>query len=146
MLIGGLWHGANWTFVIWGLYHGLLLIAHRSLAVFWGKLPAVVRQFAMLILACVGWVLFRAADFDSATELLRRMFIPTSGASLTDWFPFFPVLACAAFWAMWGPNCFDLFQNYVWRRWHGPVFAILFGICVGLIVGGGNSPFLYFQF
>ena len=146
MLIGGLWHGANWTFVIWGLYHGLLLVAHRGFAVYWEQLPRLIRQFAMLILVCVGWVFFRAADVETASELLKRMFIPTSGALLAEWVPFLPVLGFAAFWGMLGPNCFDLFQNYAWRRWHGPVFAILFGVCVGLILGGGNSPFLYFQF
>ena len=146
MLIGGLWHGANWTFVIWGLYHGLLLIAHRALASYWEQLPRLLRQFAMLLLVCIGWVFFRATDFNSATELLHRMFVPTSGDSLTEWLPCLPMLALAMLWGMWGPNCFDLFQNYQWRSWRAPAFAILFGICIGLILGGGNSPFLYFQF
>jgi alginate O-acetyltransferase complex protein AlgI len=146
MLIGGLWHGANWTFVIWGLYHGLLLILHRATAGFWNKLPAVVRQVSMLLLVSVGWVYFRSENIESAHFILQRMFLPTSNLDWNEWYPFVPVLGSAMLWGMWGPNCFDLFNQYEWRVWHGPVFAILFGICVALIMGGGNSPFLYFQF
>src|SRR5690606_36963961 len=43
MLIGGLWHGANWTFVVWGAYHGILLSAHRAAGAGWDSLPARVR-------------------------------------------------------------------------------------------------------
>jgi len=44
MLVGGLWHGANWTFVVWGAYHGALLAAHRRFARYWDPLPAIFRQ------------------------------------------------------------------------------------------------------
>src|SRR5215203_462485 len=47
MLIGGLWHGAAWTFVVWGMYHGLLLVAYRLGARWWNPLPAGVRQISM---------------------------------------------------------------------------------------------------
>jgi len=73
MLLGGLWHGANWTFVIWGLYHGLLLALHRAIP--WPRFLAspmlrplcVVTTFAAV---CVGWVFFRAPELGQATTML----------------------------------------------------------------------------
>ena len=63
MLIGGLWHGANWTFVAWGGYHGLLLVAYRMAPRIWDALPHVVAQLVMFVLVLIGWVFFRAPDF-----------------------------------------------------------------------------------
>ncbi len=72
----GLWHGANWTFLAWGLYHGLFLMIERLTGL--RRLPAgrwmVTRRFATLIIVTVGWVLFRAADFEQATRFLTAMF------------------------------------------------------------------------
>ncbi len=81
MLLGGLWHGASWTFVAWGLYHGLLLAAFRALGI-----PDVVppegralalrragRVVLMFHLTCLGWLLFRADSFGSALAMLRLM-------------------------------------------------------------------------
>ncbi len=72
MVLGGLWHGANWTFVIWGLLHGLALAAHRALA---GRVPvprwlAVVATFHLTVL---GFLIFRAADVGQAAALLSAL-------------------------------------------------------------------------
>ena len=80
MFIGGLWHGAAWTFVVWGLIHGLCLVVERVLrAIF--KDAAWTRQLGVQILLglgtyaviCFAWVFFRAADFPSATRLVQAM-------------------------------------------------------------------------
>jgi D-alanyl-lipoteichoic acid acyltransferase DltB (MBOAT superfamily) len=71
MVLGGLWHGASWHFVVWGLYHGILLAAHRAgqeflgwgvrvSRTFWGLLARAVSITAMFHLVCFGWILFRA--------------------------------------------------------------------------------------
>lgn len=75
MLLGGLWHGAAWTFVVWGAYHGVLLIVHacwRS----WGimKIPRPVGTAATFLAIVVGWVFFRAGTLDDAFGMLRTMF------------------------------------------------------------------------
>jgi alginate O-acetyltransferase complex protein AlgI len=82
MLLGGLWHGANWTFVIWGLYHGLLLALHRAIP--WPRFlgnpmfrPVCVA--ATLLAVCVGWVFFRAATLGQAGTILQHVFVPTGG-------------------------------------------------------------------
>ncbi|MGI8481905.1 MAG: MBOAT family O-acyltransferase [Chthoniobacterales bacterium] len=80
MFIGGLWHGAAWTFVVWGLLHGSYLAIERLLKVFtkdvtWGdkfyvKLGIGIGTYALV---CIAWVFFRASDFTSASRLLRGM-------------------------------------------------------------------------
>jgi hypothetical protein len=76
MLLGGLWHGANWTFVFWGGYHGLLLILHRAWGARWDVLPQAVRNVATMLLVIIGWVFFRSETFAMAVELLGKMFVP----------------------------------------------------------------------
>ena len=83
MLLGGLWHGASWTFVVWGAYHGLLLIVQRLIPQSWDH-PAL-RPVGMLITfvaVCVGWVFFRAQTFADAETILSGMFVPRSGYGL----------------------------------------------------------------
>ena len=87
MALGGLWHGAAWRFVFWGLYHGLLLAAHRLLArketpeleksprtavrfVWWS-----VRVFVMFHLVCFSWLIFRAADLGQVLDFSRLLFL-----------------------------------------------------------------------
>ena len=60
MLIGGLWHGAAWTFVIWGAYHGALLALYRRFASVWDAFPQWTQRIAMFLLVIFGWTLFRA--------------------------------------------------------------------------------------
>lgn len=84
MLLGGLWHGASWNFVIWGGYHGLLLSIERMI---WGRrehngfvrIPLTIVTF---FLACVGWVFFRAKTFAAASYVLAQMFTGSAGTSL----------------------------------------------------------------
>jgi len=75
MLIGGLWHGASWTFVLWGLYHGVLLVVYRWLAPDLGTRPLspLARAFHQVFffhLVCVGWMLFRAKTFHELSEFV----------------------------------------------------------------------------
>jgi alginate O-acetyltransferase complex protein AlgI len=77
MLLGGLWHGASWTFVAWGALHGLALAAHKlwldSSQKKTRKVPAVAGWAMTYIYVCFCWVLFRAPDFHSATVIMRKM-------------------------------------------------------------------------
>jgi len=79
--ISGLWHGANWTFVIWGLYNGMLLVAESIAAKWWlgrGRLLAVVRRVVTLVLILIGWVFFRAPSLESALGILHKIALDTS--------------------------------------------------------------------
>jgi len=74
-LLGGIWHGAGWTFVFWGVLHGLALILHRV----WKKLgftmPVILAWFITFNFINISWVFFRALNFDAALKVLKGMFL-----------------------------------------------------------------------
>ena len=87
MLLGGLWHGAAWNFVIWGALHGALLAFERlrGKAALYGGLPAPVRVGVTFTIVLVTWVFFRAADLPHAVRYLGDMLAlgdPQEGAGL----------------------------------------------------------------
>ena len=67
MLLGGLWHGASWTFVFWGALHGSYLVIERLIKV---RLPALLQIVVVFHLACFAWVFFRAHSFSNAWQIL----------------------------------------------------------------------------
>ncbi len=81
--ISGLWHGANWTFVIWGAYNGILLIAESGAKAFGWRYPRnmagdICRRTVVLACICVGWILFRAQSLHSALMIMGRIAVDTS--------------------------------------------------------------------
>jgi alginate O-acetyltransferase complex protein AlgI len=79
MLLGGLWHGAAWNYLFWGLYQGLLLVAHRLVtrgrpeappATLWGRLPRMLLFFSFV---CYGWLLFRCTSLDQLLQFTRLL-------------------------------------------------------------------------
>ena len=153
MVLGGLWHGAAWTFVVWGAFHGLALAIHRwragavrraSLAPFGDRHP----QLAILgtfVLVCVGWILFRAPTLGSAFTVLWhavRPWTPGRGIDLV----ILPYLAVAL--------AGHLVARYVdrterLRRIDGTRLAMALGVALGvaiLLVPSASPPFIYFQF
>jgi alginate O-acetyltransferase complex protein AlgI len=144
MLIGGLWHGAAWTFVVWGAYHGLLLAVYRVTSRWWDPLPRWFRQAAMFLLALIGWVFFRSTTFGMAATLLAHMFSPVSGADVAAPVLSALILGIAAWWSMIGPNAFDMRHEWTWRR--GLALTAAAAASLAIIAGSRPSPFLYFQF
>lgn len=144
MLFGGLWHGAAWTFVIWGAYHGLLLAFYRRWPGWWDRWPEAMQRVIMLFLALVGWVFFRAASFSDALRLFAKMFVPQGGlvperaATLTV------LVVLAAALAGLGPNTFEM--KHKWNSIQAIGLAVALILCLVFIYGGQISPFLYFQF
>jgi len=90
-ILGGIWHGAGWTFVFWGFLHGFALVVHR----FWKKLgfamPKVLAWFVTFNFINIAWVFFRAKEWDDAIRVLSAMFgfdrivVPEK---LSNWLPF----------------------------------------------------------
>lgn len=85
-VLTGFWHGANWTFLVWGLYHGALLIIERGFHL--DRAPAgttqmIARRALTMVLVVVGWVFFRAADLPQALAMIGHMLLPDF-AGLTD--------------------------------------------------------------
>lgn len=71
----GLWHGASWTFVIWGFYHGFFLVIERvGLRRLMERLPSFIRHIYTMFVVMIGWVFFRAETFESATSFVSCLF------------------------------------------------------------------------
>lgn len=147
MFLGGLWHGASWTFVAWGLYHGLLLAIHAA-----ARARGLVPQSRALSVALtfiavvVGWVLFRSASFAQAQDVLAAMFLGGAGAlsGLNDVVGLrgVVVLVVGAAIALMVPNTWQV--QFPRSRWSAVALAALFVCCV--LHFEAESPFLYFQF
>ena len=75
-IISGLWHGANWTFILWGTLHGAVMVMERLAGNVTKKIPKVIRVLVTFALVNIGWVLFASADIAQAGTFLREMFNP----------------------------------------------------------------------
>jgi alginate O-acetyltransferase complex protein AlgI len=73
MVLGGLWHGASWGFVAWGLFHGLLLVYERRFVGGKSLLPGGFAMIRTTVLVIIGWVLFRAPTVETALVMYRGM-------------------------------------------------------------------------
>ena len=148
MLLGGLWHGASWNFVIWGGYHGALLGIERMV---WGKterkgwarIPFVILTF---LLTSIGWVFFRARGLDTALYVIGEMFSEFPGRSLLNpwqWRLALATLAIAVAEEYW-QGITRLTLSPAWVR---TVVAVAFLLAIELFSATDqNIPFVYFQF
>jgi alginate O-acetyltransferase complex protein AlgI len=146
MLIGGLWHGAGWTFIIWGAFHGALLIGYHMLSGRGITAHVHVGQVVTFLLVVVGWVFFRSTDVAMAGHMLESMFTPTAGDLPTGSDKFAGLIVAAAILSTVGPNVFEYHRNFRASFGQLLVAAIALGTSVALIAGSRDSPFLYFQF
>ena len=154
MLIGGLWHGANWTFVAWGGLHGLYLAVERVFGI--GKGEPVVpsnplwrwtRRAASTVvtfhLAALAWIFFRAPNFAIAFQYIRGIFRFNHLGAVGIW----PLVVGAAVLAIDIPQSASgehaVFLRAPWWL-QSPVYAAL---CFAMLLYGGREiPFIYFQF
>lgn len=141
MLLGGLWHGASWKFVVWGGYQGLLLSMERLFA---GRvaIPAFLRGLFTFALISVGWVFFRADNLHDAGMVTSQMVSFHSGTWLLGPAHLL-LLACAAIATRW-PMLERIAQSPSWTK----VAVIVCGLMmIELFAAGeGTVPFIYFQF
>lgn len=80
--VTGLWHGAGWTYVLWGCWHGVLVVAEKALGVReWGNRCAVIRHFYFVLVLLVGFVIFRSPSITYAFDYLQLMFSFTGGGT-----------------------------------------------------------------
>ena len=84
MVIGGLWHGANWNFVLWGALHGLALCIHKIFRTFYKpkhkhKFTDFISVFVTYVFVCICWIPFRSTDINHTLEIIKRIFIWQDG-------------------------------------------------------------------
>ena len=145
MLLGGLWHGAAWTFVAWGGLHGLALAANGAWVRAGWRMPAALGWGLTLLFVVLAWVLFRAPDFGTAVRMYAGL------AGLEGWgrvrLPEGWVLVAGAAVALIGPTSQAVaLERLVPRR--GVAVAAGLALAGLLLLAGGRVPneFIYFQF
>ena len=156
MLIGGLWHGAAWTFVVWGLIHGLFLVIERGLSAVWGRSLWKDTFAVQLLLAlgtyavvCFAWVFFRAPNFASAAGLIGSMVGtgPKGDAILTTREILqVAVVTAGLLFVHW--NLRSTTVEAVVARMPRPLVVSVWTLMLSAIIltqGNGNA-FIYFQF
>jgi len=148
MLLTGLWHGAAWTFVLWGGYHGLLLLVHHGLRHFGIKWRGGwTGSFGTLLLVILGWVLFRAETLPSAMHVLKSM-LSLGGLGLGGAVApaFIAIIVLALLWAIFAPNLYELIhvRQAQPRTWALACLGVLAAVCV--MLASESGPFLYYQF
>ena len=166
MLLGGLWHGASWNFVLWGLYHGVGLAVHKRWREMRGARPTrvattILAWAATFAFVCGGWILFRAQTLEVAVTIFARLFGPATGG--IEWFfpPFWMLLplviaAHAAGRSLVGAReagvrAHALNHGYMLRMMPRGAGGIAFLVTAWLVilylfVPMQRSPFIYFQF
>jgi alginate O-acetyltransferase complex protein AlgI len=153
MLLGGLWHGAAWTFVIWGAIHGGMLVIERlrGKTSFYEKLPHPLRVALTFGLVNLGWVFFRSNDLPSALAFVGRLFgigPAHSGTGLVGGLLYSPyylgcfVLAGVVVWA--APQTWDWTRQISWQR--ALVCTGLLWASLAVMVTQAYNPFIYFIF
>ena len=153
MLLGGLWHGAAWTFVIWGGLHGGLLALERARGktALYDRLPRPVRVGATFMAVSIGWVFFRAADLDDAVRYLQAMLglgtVEPSRAVLAGvlYQPYLTATVVAAALVTWGcPQTWDWTRQLTAPRAGLTVAALV--VALALLSTQAYNPFIYFIF
>jgi alginate O-acetyltransferase complex protein AlgI len=158
MTLGGLWHGANWTFVVWGALHGALLVVHRGFRGLCRQhahvdrllqtAPATAARVALTFLAVsLAWVIFRAASLASALTMLRGLFLVQTGRGVPCPVPGFWLLAALVVLAHLTAH-----PRLVARaslRLPAPVLGCGYALTLSLtllLAPDATRPFVYFQF
>jgi len=144
MLLGGLWHGANWTFVLWGGYHGVLLCLYRLFGSAWERVPHLLQRIATFLLVVIGWVFFRSDNFSVAAAMLARMFTLSSGTLFPGLIGLLVALFISAAIAHFAANTFEI--RHEWKPLTVAVLSLGYAAALLAIASGQESPFLYFQF
>jgi alginate O-acetyltransferase complex protein AlgI len=157
MLLGGLWHGAAWNFVLWGFYHGAILCLHKLVQPLLQRLRVAsggavglwtaLCWFVMFLMTCYGWLLFRAHSLDQVLNMSASLMQPLAGI---DWAAMGRVTAIIAplllvQWIQWRSGQL-FFMRLAWIPVPLRVVAYTLMLYAVLFLGGQPASFVYFQF
>jgi alginate O-acetyltransferase complex protein AlgI len=152
MLLGGLWHGAAWTFIVWGLYQGLLLILYRPFESVFVSVRGMRRAIAWVImfhLTCYGWVIFRAPSFRALGRLTRMLFLDFRPSTIDVTGILVPLLLYTTpllvvhLTEWWADDVLVVPRLRPWVRYTVYVATLYLIMLFGNF---GGSDFIYFQF
>lgn len=156
----GLWHGASWNFILWGVFYGVLLIVEKlGLLKILERIPAFFAHLYLIFLTLIGWTLFYTTDLQRLGGYLRVMFglsgnpLTTPQLSISFANNLFWLIAAVLFCmpvTQWVKNWLERRQNEVVRTAASILTALmnvmLLFVCTSMLVGDSYNPFLYFRF
>ena len=157
MVLGGLWHGAAWNFVLWGFYHGSLLCIHRYVSPSLDRLERALplprpvwltlHLACMFAMTCYGWLLFRATSLDQVTGMSQALLQPLAGLDVealkTIGLYALPLIVVQ--WVQWRSGELQFMRLPIIPGWLKPaLYAGMFYAAV--FMGGTPQSFVYFQF
>ncbi|MCI8939532.1 MAG: MBOAT family protein [Dorea sp.] len=154
-MLTGLWHGAAWNFIFWGVYYGVLLMVEKYLLMdILERLPGIIRHIYTMLLVMIGWVFFFSPSMGSAVGYIGRMFgigaaglvNPTAVYYLYNYILLFLVLIICSV-----PYTYKKFSGFMQRRRSRLGVAIaayvaIFVLSAAYLVNATYNPFLYFRF
>ncbi len=155
MLLGGLWHGASWNFVVWGGMHGLalafdkLVLGFRFMQTRFMKAIGIVITFNFV---CLCWIFFRSPDFTSAAVMLERIFTAFHGGLFWQWlveYRLVAILIGAGFLFHWMPDRFELGFERLLRKTPLAFQSLILAAVIWILFQARSAdiqPFIYFQF
>lgn len=158
MALGGLWHGAAWNYVIWGIYQGTLLCAYRFLGLETSKKAgnlnhSWVRSLGMgvifFVLTCYGWLLFRAVSFEQIAHFTQILFTDVGNFSMSMPRPMLPALLGLPVLVLYEILAYRAATVHFYYRYSALIRGAFYAVLTMLIVmGSSNAPaqFIYFQF
>ena len=151
-MLTGLWHGAAWNFVIWGLLFGVVLLAEKWLPLL-KKLPALLRHSYVLLIVLISFVIFNAATLSQAWEDIRGLFgllqVPALSTEAVYYLRSYGLLFAVGILGATPlvRNLAGKLDQTKWSAYLWPVVtATLLLVCTAYLVDGSFNPFLYFRF
>ena len=152
----GMWHGASWNFILWGLYFGLIVALEKYTVLRW-NVPAFVRHLYSLILVVLGWGIFYYVDFSRMTAFFPVLFgraevltdFTVRSALTSRFWLWIAALVCCLPLGRWLQGLIGekyLFNRSVLALLRIVVAVALLAVSVALLVGATNNPFIYTRF
>lgn len=156
----GFWHGANFTFLIWGLFHGLFLIIERiNFLSFFKKMPNVIKHFYVWIIVMFGWVFFRSSSLNESFYMIKKMLfiipdvttMPDVKSFITPYFIFISILGLVISLGLFNKLEIYLIRARLinlnlFRKLESIMLLLLFSLSVLEVVNSTYNPFIYYRF
>ena len=158
-LLTGFWHGATWSFVFWGIFHGLFLIIERvGFDKILNRLPKIISWSYMMLVVLIGWVFFRIENFSEALDYIGKLF---GGGASSDVLVvhfldreriiilIFAALSSSTFFLKlknFGTQILGGDSNIAYKLISGTILTFMLLYSILLINSGSYNPFIYFRF